>query len=983
MAISLIANLVLDNANNADRFIAEDAFQVVVDSAFQHVEDSTLCHSSFVFILSTSSFSKDSIVALLDANVCILVSKTLKAHPGNGSIVDICCVATQYMLSGNKEINERVGKEIIDQNIPENLLFALKNHSSDLLTVQSGLKLLLAMMKTATSVVDKMVACGVVKYIIDSLSFNPLPNTVASPVCDMISLIAHNDFNRIQLKRQDLCLRLTNILELFIIDEKMISQVCLAMTNLMTDCPENIDELIKSNVSIHLIKALNKHQLVKERGTDILKVITHLVNNNPQAQKLFIGEVLCLAVSAYYLRFYTDLECATLSCNLIKYIARSSSDRVILGKSGVCGVISSNIETFIDSQTGSLEFVAALHAMSVENKDNTEIFGLKGACEGLVHSLTVYSTDIDFVCLGLRAIVVLSSNRINAHKLTNCNACLIVTDSFKYFLTDPKVPRLALTAVRAMSCACEESRVAFNSSGIFAPILDCVRKNIGHAPVVESACAVLMTLLDRSKSTVTAASTVVNALPDASGNRKASPDKLVGKEVFDFRESGGVGVINDVLNGHIASSAIVSRVCNIIICICSQSDTHSDVQVEIGKVGVCANVVLALSHHMQEKVVNAIVCTTIRSLCKDSSNRYTLGSVGGCVVIAKLLQFAIQFEDLKLVVEVLSTVRALTEDSCSNQSIFGKLGTCDYISGLVGSENGIEIDLNTMSCISYLCRSGKDESTCSESNCIAFGSGQAFEGIISALQEHRSADEVAIAGLVAFDSLCSVGSNIELFVNLGGCQIVADIMKANLHNVTVCKAGLVLLTTLVSVSKFARNLSQINALELTSLAFRRHESSTDVLIKGCILIVALHDASPYDVIKHQFMDSSLCPCIINNWRKQLDSVEIFENVVNVIERMCSLDKEMKVDFGASGALESIIRTMKLQLNSPNTVHICTRAANRAIKALTDNCNENIERFRLVISGTDLESVLTIEGALSSATLTKQDEVLWESAVDME
>jgi len=980
-AVSLIANLVLDNSINANRFIAEDAFQVVIDSAFQHVDDSVLCHSSFVFILSTSSFSKESIVALLNANVCLLVSKTLKAHPGNGSIVDICCVATQYMLSGNEVMNERVGKEIIDQNIPENLLYALKNHSSDLLTVQSGLKLLLAMMKTATSVVDKMVACGVVKYLTESLAFNPLPNTVASPVCEMIALIAHNDFNRILLKKQDLCLRLTNILELFIIDEKMIYQVCLAMTNMMIDCPENVDELLKSNVSIQLIKALNKHQLLKDKGTYILKVMTHLVNNNVQAQKMFMGEVLCLAVSSFYLRYYSDLECATLSCNLIKFIARSSSDRTVLGKSGVCGVISTNIESFVTSKEGCMEFVAALHAMSVENKDNTEVFGLKGACERLINALSVHSSDVEFICLCLRAVVVLSANRLNAKKLTDCDACEVITELFKVHLSDPKIPRLALTAVRAMSYICEESRVHFNSSGIFVPIVACVRKNIEQVPLVESACAVLMTLLDSSQQHATTTNVVIPTDgKDVSVIDETETSK--GNEIAEFRMADGVALINEVLNAHMKSCPIISRVCNIIINIASSSDTvQANVQLEIGKVGLCPNMVLALSHHMQDKMVNALICTTIQSLCNDASNRYTLGSVGACVVVGKLLQFAIQYEDLKLVEAVLLTVRALTEGSCANQSIFGKLGMCDYIAGLVGSENGIDIDLNTIWCINFLCRSGKEVSTCSESNSIAFGVGQAFDGIISALQEHRSSDEVLIAGLHVFDSLCCVESNISLFVSLSGCQIVTDVIKAHTHNADVCKAGLIVLTTIATIFKYARNLIQVDALEVVSLALRRHEADKEVLINGCIFIVALCNISPYEAIKSPFMDASLCPCLINNWRKHLNSVEVFENITNVIEKMCREDVDMKVDFGASGTLESIIRTMKLQLSSSNTFSSCTVMANRAIKALTDNCNENIERFQLIISGTELESVLTIQGA--SSTTSQRDDVLWESAVDME
>jgi hypothetical protein len=989
-AISLIANLVLDNAINAERFIAEEAFQVVIDSAFQHVDDSTLCHSSFVFILSTSSFSKESIVALLNANVILLVSTTLKTHPGNGSIVDICCVATQYMLSGNQVVNDRVGKEIIDQNVPENLLYALKNHSNDLMTVQSGLKLLLAMMKTASSVVDKMVACGVLKYIWESLSFNPLPNTVASPVCSMISLVAHNDYNRILLKKQDLCMRLTNILELFIIDEKIIIQVCVAMQNVMFNCPENVEELLKSNVTVHLIKALNKHQLVKDVSTEILKVMVYLVNHNVQAQKNLIGEVLCLAVSTFYLRNNADSECAILCCNLIKFIARSSFDRAVLGKSGVCGVIATNIEMLMDSKEGIVECIAALHAMSVENKDNTEILGLKGACEGLIEALITHAEDVDFVALCLRSVVVLSSNRINAKKLTDCGACAIITENFQKYLLDAKVPRLTLTAVRAMSCICEESRVAFNGAGIYSPVVDCIKKNLELVPLVESACAVIMTLLDRSNSSDNSSSTmmVTSDRGDEKEKEKHTGTDELGvvtamNEINEFRRAGGVEVINEVLNAHIRTSGVVNRVCNILINMSLLTDSATDIQGELGKAGICSNIVLALSHHLTEKVVNAMICTTIRSLCKDPSNRYTLGSVGACVVMAKLLQFAVQYEDLKLVVEVLLSIRALTEESCANQAIFGKLGTCDYISGLVGSENGIDIDLNALWCINFLSRSGKDDSTSNETNAIAFGHGQAFEGILVALQEHRSDDDVLCAGLTAFHSLCCVDSNIALLVSLGGCQIVTDVVKAHTHNAAVCNAGIIVLTTITTMPKYARNLIHDNALEVVSLALRRHEASKDIFLNSCKFIVALFDICPYDVMKTQFIDTSLCPGLVNNWRKLIGIEEVFEKVVNVIEKMCSVDLEMKVDFGSSGTLETIIRTVKLQLSSPSSLVTCTRVANRAIKALTDDCTENVERFRLIISGTELESVLTIQGASASASGPEQDAVLWESAVDME
>ena len=986
-AVSLIANLVLDNESNATSFIAEGAFHVIIDGTFQHLDDSALCHSCFVFILSTSSFSESSILELLKANVCLLISKTLKSHPDNGSIVDICCVATQYLLSGQQDMNDRVGTEIIDQNIPENLLVALKRNANDLLTVQAGLKLLLAMMKTSYSVVDKMVACGVLKYIWESLAFNPLPNTVASPVCEMISLISHNDSNKILLKKHNLCLRMTNILELFLIDDKIIVQACVAMQNVMLSCPENVTDLVKNNVCIHLIKALNKHQYVQDVGKEILKVMTYLVKNDVQAQKDFVGEVLCLALSGYYLRNHQDLECSILCCSMIKYIARSSSERDVLGKSGVCGTISINMDIFNDSKEGCLEYIAALHAMSVENKDNVEIFGLKGSCECIVQIMTSHQDDVDFVMICLKSVIVLSSNKINAHKLTDSGCCDVMIEIFKKFMSEVKVSRLLLTSIRCLSSICENSRLSFIKLDVFIPVIDFIKKCIEQIPLVELSYGVLLTLLDHSQSKANRSSGISFKKQDDNDEDTNDEAKLIKQNIDFFCEAGGVEIVNEVLHMHKKVGGVVVRVCAIIISLTSTTTSSgetsvlssaNEIQTRLGKGNLCQNLVLALSHHLQEKLVTASICKTIQVLCHNSTNRYTLGSVGSCLVVAKLLQFAIKFEDLKLVVEVLKTIRSLTEGSCYNQDLFGKLGACEFISGLVGSENGQDVDIHALWCIKFLCRSGDDISTCNEANSLSFGQDQVFEGIFEALQEHKSVEKILFAGLTTFLSLCCVDSNTSTLISLNGCEIIANIVNDNMHNVEICLIGIDLLTLIAQSSsgEYAKYLLSVDSFDVIGSILRRHESDSNILIRSCKYVVSFYDICSWNIFKGHFLDAALCPSLINSWRKNIQNNNLLQHIVEVIEKVCQNDKEVKIDFASSGALELIIRTVKLQQSTTR----CLRISNQAVKALTSGCNENLERFRLLISGTDLEGSLAVEDILAPSS---QDDALWISAVDME
>jgi hypothetical protein len=422
-------------------------------------------------------------------------------------------------------------------------------------------------------------------------------------------------------------------------------------------------------------------------------------------------------------------------------------------------------------------------------------------------------------------------------------------------------------------------------------------------------------------------------------------------------QSNMVPSLANILQANLGVSRVINGANQVILQIAQSTDASS---IDFIETGICDKLVLCLSCHLSDKNANVEICACMRVVASASvANKYKFGKLGACEVLWKALQFAVDFEDIKLTQAALISISEMVRDCCANQEYFGRTDLCDVISEVVGAENGVVVDENALWSIAYLCRCSEDLIAIHEQNCLKFGENGVIGSIVIAMQEHQGNVAVTVAGLTALRNLCGYSKNIGRIGVFGCCQLTCTLLQAHVHNADVCTIG----CDAISSFAFGKNIQDLLGCdigELLTLILRRHMEKPLIISSVCDCIKRIVPGAGDECVVERGMCGILTECC----RQYTENSFVVEKVCEAITTLSDANIRYKREFGALGVCEAIVRVLKT--HAPNSSAVSS--AVDALNSLKTGSQENEERIRIV-------------GGLSLLATSSRSLGLWSTAMN--
>ena len=931
-ACSAAANIISNDPDNASTANQLGGCSVVMACGSAHQDDRGVCYSALLFCVSMCNAITESTVSFLEHGVCSLLSHTLSSHCRIKEHVRLCCVAINALCNAETSAPAMMGT----CSIPEKLVAAVQHHLQDPAVIIVGIRAMVTLMEGCELNQQRFNSIDTTGVVFCALSLDPIPRSVAENACDCIVFLCRDISTKMQLKQARVCPRMCTLLKLFMMDEDMIVRICLCIRMLSANCVEVKVAFTECSLSESIIACFKVHCMSRDTGLQISMTIWELLQDNMIALAEYTGEALCQAVSSLMVKYYQDEECVKYTNRLMKLLARSDENRRILGGSGVCGVIAAALTTFMTCREVVVEVLATIHALAVDNKANVELLGFKGVCESVGQALDTYGTDQPIVNRCLKIITCLCVNPQNSTRLGNSKVCSNIVELLNVHGNEVGLLKLSCVAISALCSNVDDvNRESFVQADICTSLRTLMQQYTSDALLMELLCVALLGLLETVEKERCAAC-VVPVLVEA---------QLVSH-------------LANLMQANLGLSRVIKSACGVVIAIATSSKGP---EIDFVESGICEKLVLCLSCHLSDKCANIDICACVRVIAATAVNKYTFGKLGACEVLWKALQFAVDFEDIKLIQAALMTSAELVRDSCANQGHFSGTEICNVVSEVVGAENGIMVDENALWCIAYLCRCSEDVSTLHEQNACKFGENGVLGSIVTVLQEHGDHAGVIMAGLTALRNLSGYQRNIGRIGVFGCCQLTCTLLRERLHDASICRIGCDAISCF-AVGKNIQDLLDCDVGELLILILRRHADQIPVLTSVCDCIICI---SPHSQGEFVF-ERSVCSLLAEGCRQHSQNALTAEKICTATKSLCDENERYKLEFGNVGMCEVIVRILKV--HAPNSPAVTSAVV--ALNSLMRDCHENEEKIRLV-------------GGLSLLSTSSRTLGLWTVAMDQE
>lgn len=910
----------------ADNLLDADASIAIYNIASIHKSNENVCSEYLSLVLNMCRESSCAVPALSEAKIADYICHCMSTYPHNAYLVRISVRCVMKFCESDESYIDR----FLECDIASILIRCVKKSFTTRDTLATLLKCLVHFMNANGSSISRMISANAPKvlcklYLDIDLKLREVIVLLSSAIRQLCNS------NEMQSLFGNVCKQATHALERYVEDTEAVLAICGALNAIVPKCPDNIKKINEFGTCKILIAAMIaqcRHQVC---GQEICNLVYAISLENEDNLLSLSTKNMCTALAGYIDSYHSDFDSCSAACRSIRALVSKNDNRIVMGQTGVCSTIADALNVFSERNCASI--CDAIYALSFENAENAEIFGLRNTCDSLIRVLRIHSDDVTVLHPALKAMNMLCAVPSNNNKFGLQDGCLVLYDIMGRHANDPVTLRYIIRAAASMAIGNEENKLRLCDAGIAALLPKVMTAQISNVRLVEICLIALVHIVKgMRKATALTALMTTDALCD----------------------------ISTVLSNHLTSKSIAKHACLVL-----QHAVECDISLcrSIQETDLCQLVISALISHLGSSGVNMSICSSVCALAADPTIRLILGNCGGCDIVPKLLRFAVDVEDLPLVKQALVTLSALVQSSCINQEAIGRAGVCDYVVELIGADNGSEIDEKALICLAYLSRCGDSRDTLCEYNSQRLSSNGAVQSVIASLQEHSSSDDLVAAALNAVACMCCSEIIALQMGVLGAVPVIVAVAKERTYDATISRYACQSFEAL-SVGKNVGLLLQLDICEYLVTVLRRHLDDVALFQAVCNCILHLVKGNS-KLARLQLLEEGVCGVLVGEIRRHMAHVLLVPTACKALHALCKDTLPMKAEFGSAGACETMVHVAKTY-SSNYYVH---EAAMCTLRELAVNCFENMERINVL-------------GGLAVLEAGKGNKSLWQSAVEI-
>ena len=927
-ALFAVANMIIDIPVHAEAFMQAQIDQKLFKIVDDNIAVELVCSGAFAVIgnLCDHEFTKQSFI---DRNICKLVTRVIKCHVRSDTIV-IRCLVSLIRLNGD---DASCGILKDDQELCDLVVVILKTHSANEVVVDVACKVLVSLGTTSEFNRCKLVESGAAEQAILILSKNSLDPICAAQVCRAIVFLACDTRSQSLLSELGLCQRVVGMLKAYKHHNELAKLIADAAAALSMNCSSNATDLTQRGVTFELLDSLRSHTADFAVGRSIchaLEVIMRHSTITPAAEDVSTTYSL---VSVYFQRFWAKSDCSETVCRLIQCLCMSSDFKPIPMDILESLALSFN-EYHLVRSMASLCLETSIALITIDK----EIPGALGSalfCQNVVSVLRTHVSDISVVSTALKAVSFLSIDQNIRARLGDNGVCEAIAIIFRKHMSVELVLESGLSAVRILASNTATNKMILGDCGFCELIVEVLKFGICSTKQIELALAALANMTNDAKSPN------VTALDNA----------------------GIITCLVEIFQNHIGCPAIVKQACMLIKHLAADvSGPHK----KLGELEMCDKVCLGLAMHIGIDHVNLVLCSCVRALAQDASNRLLLGDCGVCNIVSKVLDLAVENGDVKLLEEVLLTMISLIHGSSANQEAAGRAGICQLIVQIVNGGYGSTIDEKCLWCAAYLCRSGPEGNTTNEENTQVLVNGGLFDDIATCLNEYVDNVNIILPACWALRNACFIETNAAYVLRSSIFGKICSIVQRHVLVLGVCEAACYAISTILSVDQNI-SVESLGICELVVQVFRRHMNSPSVANRCCSIIANLSSQGYSN--RQRLFNEGVCGVVVRALKIHIRLGTVVEEACGAVWNMSMESMESRESFGYEGACEIIVDAIRIHHSN---VYV-KEAGIGALKALVVDNDYNMKRVQACgVHITNMgDAAVTMKGESESPVLMRE------------